>query len=212
MRKDIRESVGLGSPPTIYTTNGSESINAAIKRKVNYKESEWPQFNDQMKEFATHQQEEIIRSLSGRGQYRLKPEFSHYGVSNLEWLKMRSDQRRALVANFEKAVIPRSNGSRTQKSQSPAAAVSHERINGLSISAEDSGITLIPLTTLNGKWLKASKLLADTNAITRAPGASDKACMVLSYTQSHPHMITVKGASQYCCDDTCIEWEFVHTL
>ena len=100
MRKDIRESVGLGSPPTIYTTNGFESINAAIKRKVNYKESEWPQFNDQMKEFATHQQEEIIRSLSRRGQYRLKPEFSHYGVSNQEWLKMRSDQRRALIAKF----------------------------------------------------------------------------------------------------------------
>ena len=101
--------------------------------------------------------------------------------------KMRSDQRRALVANFEKAVIPRSNGSRTQKSQSPAAAASHERINGLSISAEDSGITLIPLTTLNGIWLKASKLLADTNAITHAPGASDKACMVLSYSVSSSH-------------------------
>ena len=150
MRKDIRESVCLGSPPTIYTTNGSESINAAIKSKVNFIEPEWPRFNDQMKVFATHQQEEIIRSLFGRGQYRLKPEFSHYGVSKQEWLKMRLDQRRALVANCEKAVIPHSNGSRTQKSQSPAAAASHERINGLSISAEDSGITLIPLTTLNG--------------------------------------------------------------
>ena len=79
--------MGLGSPPTIFTTNGFESINAAIKCKVNYKESEWPQFNDQMKEFATHQQEELIRSLSGCGQYRLKPEFCHYGVSNQEWLK-----------------------------------------------------------------------------------------------------------------------------
>ena len=31
MRKDLRESVGLGSPPSTFTTNGSESINAAIK-------------------------------------------------------------------------------------------------------------------------------------------------------------------------------------
>ena len=63
--------------------------------------------------------------------------------------KMRSDQRRALVANFEKAVIPRSNGSRTQKSQSPAVAASHERNNGLSISAEDSHHTD---SFNNSKW------------------------------------------------------------
>ena len=32
MRRDIREVVGLGSPPKIFTTNGSESVNAALKR------------------------------------------------------------------------------------------------------------------------------------------------------------------------------------
>lgn len=37
MRKDLRESAGLGSPPSIFTTNGSESLNAALKRKVNLK-------------------------------------------------------------------------------------------------------------------------------------------------------------------------------
>ena len=50
MKKDIRESVGLGSPPSAFTTNASESINAAIKRKVNYKESGWPEFKS-MKHF-----------------------------------------------------------------------------------------------------------------------------------------------------------------
>ena len=29
MRKDIRERGGLGSPPSAFTTNASESINAA---------------------------------------------------------------------------------------------------------------------------------------------------------------------------------------
>ena len=42
MSKYLRESVGLRSPPSTFTTNGSESINAAIKLKVNHKESEWP--------------------------------------------------------------------------------------------------------------------------------------------------------------------------
>ena len=39
MRKDIRESVGLGSPPTIFTTNASESMNAVLKKQVSYKKN-----------------------------------------------------------------------------------------------------------------------------------------------------------------------------
>ena len=31
MQKDIRENVGLGSPPTIFMTNASESMNEALK-------------------------------------------------------------------------------------------------------------------------------------------------------------------------------------
>lgn len=40
MRKDLREEAGLGSPPQPFTTNASESLNAMMKRKVDYKESE----------------------------------------------------------------------------------------------------------------------------------------------------------------------------
>ena len=50
MLKDLGISVGLGFPPTIYTTNAIESLNAVIKRKIHYKETEWPEFNDQLKE------------------------------------------------------------------------------------------------------------------------------------------------------------------
>ena len=70
MRKDLRENVGLGSPPSTFTTNASESINAAIKRKVDYKESAWPEFNEHMKSFVESQREEVVRVLSGRRQYR----------------------------------------------------------------------------------------------------------------------------------------------
>lgn len=45
MLKDVRTSAGLGSPPAIFTTNASESLNAVIKRKVDYKATEWPEFN-----------------------------------------------------------------------------------------------------------------------------------------------------------------------
>jgi len=67
MRKDLRESAGLGSPPSKFTTNASESINAAIKRKVHFKELEWPEFNKEIKQYVESQREEVIRALSGRG-------------------------------------------------------------------------------------------------------------------------------------------------
>lgn len=108
MRKDLRENVGLGSPPSIFTTNASESINAAIKRKVDFKESDWPEFNKKMKRFVETQREEVMKALSGRGMYRLCPEFSHYGVSSQVWVKMRAEQRRDIVTSFEKAKLPRS--------------------------------------------------------------------------------------------------------
>ena len=49
MRKDVREKAGLGSPPSTFTTNASESINFVLKQKVDFKESEWPEFNEKVK-------------------------------------------------------------------------------------------------------------------------------------------------------------------
>ena len=58
MRKDLRKASGLGSPPAQFTTNGSESINAALKRKLNHKESEWPQFKEHLKAYYVQSQRE----------------------------------------------------------------------------------------------------------------------------------------------------------
>ena len=105
MRKDLRESVGLGCPPSKFTTNASESINAAIKRKVDYKESGWPELTDKMKQFVESQRDEVIRALSGRGQFRLEHKYSHYGVSAQSWQKMTSEQRRRIVSAFDDAKL-----------------------------------------------------------------------------------------------------------
>ena len=59
MRRDLRESVGLGSPLSTFITNASESINAAIKRKVDFKESDWPEFNEKMKHFVESQRKSL---------------------------------------------------------------------------------------------------------------------------------------------------------
>ena len=202
MRKDIRESVGLGSPPSAFTTNASESINAAIKRKVNYKESGWPEFNESMKHFVDSQKEEVIRSLSGRGKFRFCPEFAHYGVPSPVWIKMRAEQRHEIVSTFEKAKLPRSLSQSTHSVSdcSPSSTVY------LSISAEDSGISTIPLVTLSAMWDKASELLSQENGITPAPGNDTKARIVLSYSQNTPHHICSHSDGQYLCDSHCIQW------
>ena len=48
--RDVREAVGLGCPLSIFTTNNSESLNASIKQKMDYKQYEWPQFNKLIRE------------------------------------------------------------------------------------------------------------------------------------------------------------------
>ena len=75
----------------------------------------------------------------------------------------------------------------------------------LSISAEDSGITPIPLVTLNAIWAKAFDILRADNAITPAPG-NRKACMVISYSQVAPHLVQCKYDGQYVCDNNYQQW------
>ena len=204
MRRDLRESCGLGSPPAEFTTNSSESINAALKRKVNHKESDWPQFNEHMKVFVESQREEIIRALSGRGRYRLNPVFSHYGVPTSDWMRMRSDQRQQVLHNFEKAALP-VRAMTTKKPLEPEGVIPTASRH-LSISAEDAGITTIPLVTLDGMRSKAEQILRSDNAITRAPGSDKKACMVLSFSQAAPHHVQTKSDGQYICDNSCLQY------
>ena len=137
MRKDLRKASGLGSPPAQFTTNGSESINAALKCKVNHKESKWPQFNEHLKAYVQSQREEIVRALSGRGQYRLNPEFAHYGVSTQEWAKMRTDQRQQVLEKFEKATLPVHAQVSSEPKEVAAVGLAQAQDRRMSIRAED---------------------------------------------------------------------------
>ena len=207
MRKDLRESAGLGLPPAKFTTNASESLNAAIKRKVDFKESDWPQFISHMKQYVESQREEVIRSLSGRGQYRLLPIVSHYGVPTQSWIKMTPEQRREVVTAFENAKLPRNSSYQMEENlESAVDTSSFQAETILSVSAEDSGIISIPLVTLSGMWNKASELLSTENAITPAPGCDKKARMVLSHSQGTPHHIRSRPDGQYLCDNNCPQW------
>ena len=83
------------------------------------------------------------RALSGRGQYRLLPQFSHFAVSPSQWAKMRPEQRREVVEQFDKATV-KSNASRPVQESRYAASVaftSYSDVKTLEVRPEESGIT-----------------------------------------------------------------------
>ena len=71
----IREKAGLGSPPKLFTTNASESINAVIKSKVNYEKGELNKFIDKMKCLVDVKQKEVERAVCRRGKYRFQSQY-----------------------------------------------------------------------------------------------------------------------------------------
>ena len=85
---------GLGNPPDIFTTNASESINAILKHKVNYKRNELPVFISKVKETIQEQQREVERALIGRGKYELREQYKHLQIAEHKWFSMSSDQRK----------------------------------------------------------------------------------------------------------------------
>lgn len=157
-----------------------------------------------MKQLVSFQHEEVTRALSGRGNYRLHPKFSHYGVTTQEWMRMRPDQRQKITDSFRKATLPLVTRSTTDSVDHGEG--SSKSTKNLCIRPEDSGVTLIPLVTLNAMWAKADQFLAMENSITPAPGSNKKSYMVISYSQVPPHLVQGKSDGQYICDKNCPHW------
>ena len=116
MLRGVREAAGLGSPPSIFTTNISESLNKVIKQHVHYKPSQWPEYNEKMRSFVESKREEVIRALSGRGLFRLRPQYAHLGVDVVTWQRKRPDQRKKVVQHFDECSLLPDHSKMKQKS------------------------------------------------------------------------------------------------
>lgn len=198
MIRSIREECGLGSPPLAFTTNASESINAVIKNKVDYKKTELPAFIDKLKELEREQQSELERAIIGRGKYRFREQYKFLEISESKWFQMSSQQRKEHLLKLQSvSVKPLTSFSSSQM------VVAHE----LPLDVETAAAQLnIPISCLEGIWSKASKLLVTDGALTPAPGQSSKARMVLSYSGRVPHMVVPKKNGEYSCDSNCPNW------
>ena len=65
----VKGDCGLGNPPDIFTANASESMNAVLKCKLEFKRSKLPLFVNKMKEIVGEQQKQVEHAV---GKYSLK--------------------------------------------------------------------------------------------------------------------------------------------
>ena len=219
MLKELRVAVGLGCPPSIYTINASESVNAVIKRKVQYKVTEWPDFNNHLKELVDRQRDDAIRALSGRGHYRLCEQYKHLQVHAQEWVQMTPDQRKRLLKQFDDASLHKSKDSEmpatSSSSESTSSSIQANRNelsststpSFISIAYDESGILSLPLATVESMWSKAEEYLKSDCEIVPAPGSDHKAKMVSSHSSNTPHFVRTLSSGQYVCDSNCLQWK-----
>lgn len=98
-----RQRAGLGDPPS-FTTNASESMNALLKNKVDYKKNELPALLDKLKEVIDEQERELERAVLDRGKYKFRPECQYLVKLESDWfLRMLASQREAHLKKVAKA-------------------------------------------------------------------------------------------------------------
>ena len=94
------------------------------------------------------------------------------------------------------AVLPESSEPPSLSIEKPSS--------DLSVDLEQAAqLVNVQSTVLEGIWVKASRLLCDTNAISLAPGQDKAARMVLSSSGKVPHLVVPKKGGKYACDSNC---------
>ena len=207
----VRVECGLGCPPDIFTTNASESVNAVLKRKLDYKQSELPQFIDKVKEVIAEQQREVERAIINRGKYRFREQYKYLEISEMKWFAMNSEQRKKHLQQLQNVQVSDSFNT----SSFPSKSTSQEctpQTPPLSMSVEDASEQVnIPLNCLEGVWAKANELVNTSNAIVPAPGQDPEARMVLSYSGKLPIWLHQPKEDSHATQivQTGRRWEFV---
>ena len=123
MIASVRTAAGLGNPPEGYTTNASESLNV-LKRKVNFKRSEWPQFNNVLFDLIREQQEEFEKAVFSQGEYKMVDEYQDLQVTHLNWIQMNSAQRKSKIEKAQKAKLHKDSHVFVEPEQSSSMQIS----------------------------------------------------------------------------------------
>lgn len=176
----VRTRAGLGSPPEHFTTNSNESLNNLLKRKVDFKRSEWPQFNRILQGAVKEQQDEFEKAIFGMGEYELVDEFKYLEVPHDKWIQMNVEQRKQKIQKACSAKVQDSTGVLLALSSTENAESSSHKC--LSVSIDDAKIGHVSQERIKGMWDKAEQLLNTEGFILPAAGAANTARQVASLT------------------------------
>ena len=112
-----RQRAGLGDPPSQFTTNASESVNALLKNKMDYKKHELPVFLDKLKEVIDEQERELERAIIDRGKYKFCTDYQYLVKKQSDWfLKMSGVQRETHLKKVAKANLQKKANSNSHHS------------------------------------------------------------------------------------------------
>lgn len=192
MLSSVRSLAGLGNPPEYYTTNANESLNHLLKRKVDFKRSEWPQFNEILFTAVKEQQEEFAKAVFSQGQYEIRSEYKHLQVSHLKWIQMNSDQRQSKIEKAQRVKLRSEMQSMCDSGPSSSFQISRH----MSIDVENAQISHVSREKVQSMWEKAEELLNGDGLVLPAAGATKTSRQVASLSafksgrSEAPHNVT----------------------
>ena len=164
MNTELLKSLGIKSEK--YTQNSSESVNAIIKRYVNFKKQDIFSFVNDLEECILEQQNEMGKAVLGLGRWKLASLYESMQVPSDTWFgPMSSDARADAVETLQKAP------SLCTVSLSPCSHALTSSVYTLSM----------PYTSLSGflsdgelesLWAKSARLIREKRVVS-APGSTD---------------------------------------
>ena len=80
-------------PSNNWTNNNSESLNHVIKQIVGWQPKPVVELIRKLFEYVKSQEADVKRSLFGRGEMYLSPDYLHLKLNGDQWLKMTKDQQ-----------------------------------------------------------------------------------------------------------------------
>ena len=132
-------------------TNGNESLNNLLKRKVNFKYCEWP-FNEILLAFVSDQQAEFEKSIFGQG---VVDEFKHLEVAHCGWIHMNAEQWKKKI---EKACSVKLNFSALPSPTPEGIGTGSKKC--LSVPFYNAKVDHVSLERLKTMWEKVRNYLA----------------------------------------------------
>ena len=197
----VRQRAGLGCPPEKFTTNRSERTNGVIqdfiKRECGKDKVDEYTFAKSLEKLIRIQEQELEMAILGKGEYKLRDQYSHILVDPQRWDKMTDNQR--------KNALSRIHGIGIEDVLPTSVSVASARLsNDLPSVVKDivsAGIDWISTDVLMKMVFSAEETIKRGN-IAELPGTAHETIVVPSKSRpTNPHVLIMFANGKVECRD-----------